>query len=62
MHGTGTALGDPIEIGALVAVFDRPGESTVGWLKADCYSHTIQKWHNQNTQQQCQGLPFSRNR
>ena len=22
MHGTGTALGDPIEVGALVAVFE----------------------------------------
>ena len=43
MHGTGTALGDPIEIGALVAVFDGPGESTVCWLEAACHSHTTGK-------------------
>ena len=40
MHGTGTALGDPIEIGALVAVFDRPGEGTACCLETDCPSYT----------------------
>ena len=43
MHGTGTALGDPIEIGALLAVFDRPGEGTVCWLEAVCHSQTTGK-------------------
>lgn len=45
VHGTGTPLGDPIEVGALAQAFagqpqtDAPARLTLGSVKA-CYGHT----------------------
>ncbi|KAK9843587.1 hypothetical protein WJX84_002747 [Apatococcus fuscideae] len=43
MHGTGTPLGDPIEVGALgqalAGTQDRPSHATLGSVKA-CYGHS----------------------